>query len=216
MGVFRRNPTQPDELPPVPPVIRSNMGLTLRNGFTLLELMVTLLLFSIILTVGVPTFREFTLTNQMATRVNALVSDLTYARNEAVKRNLRVTTCKSANPTAALASCASSGGWEQGRILFVDADANGQRDSDELLLRASEPFADGSTLRGNANVQDRVTYIGTGRVLGSNGSLIFCDARITNFSTDKSKARVVVISNTGRVRTEAGDGSTLTSCTPSS
>ena len=176
--------------------------------------MVTLLLFAIILTVGVPSFREFTLTNQMATRVNALVSDLTYARSEAVKRNLRVTTCKSANPTAALATCTSGGGWEQGRIMFVDADADGQRDTGEILLRASQPFADGSTLRGNTNVQDRVAHIGTGRVAGSNGSLIFCDARITNFSADKSKARVIVISNTGRIRTESGDGSTLTSCAP--
>ena len=217
MGVFRRLPIQPDELPPVPPVIRSNMGLTLRNGFTLLELMVTLLLFSIILIVGVPTFREFTLTNKMATRVNTLVSDLTYARNEAVKRNSGVTVCKSANPTSALASCTSAGGWEQGRIIFVDAigPPYGQRDTGEVLLRASQPFADGSTLRGNANVQDSITYIGTGRVAGSNGSLIFCDERITNFDTDKSKARVIVISNTGRIRTEPGDGNTLTSCTPS-
>lgn len=216
MGVLTITPVHPEDLSPVTPVFRSNSGLRLQNGFTLLELMVTLLLFAIFVTLGVPTFRDFTLTNRMATRVNALVSDLTYARNEAVKRNSGVTICKSANPTAALASCTDSGGWEQGRIMFVDANRppNGQRDTGEILLRASQPFADGSTLRGNNNVQNRVTYIGTGRVAGSNGSLIFCDARITNFSTDKSKARVIVISPTGRIRTETGEGSTLTSCAP--
>lgn len=199
---------------PATSVAAETSGLWPSRGFTLIELMVTLVVFGILLTVGVPAFREFTMTNAMAARVNAFVSDLTYARNEAVKRNARVTICKSANPTATLATCTDSDGWEQGRIMFVDANENGQRDSGEVLLRASEGSAGGSTLRGNTNVQKRVAYVGTGRVAGSNGQLIFCDGRITDFTADKSKARVVVISTTGRIRTVSGDASTLTSCTP--
>ena len=76
-------------------VATETSGLWPLRGFTLIELMVTLVVFGILLTVGVPAFREFTMTNAMAARVNAFVSDLTYVRNEAIKRNGQPTVAQS-------------------------------------------------------------------------------------------------------------------------
>ena len=91
-------------------------------GFTLVELMVTLVIAAILLTAGVPSFTTLIKNNRLTTSTNELVGALTLARSEAVKRGLRVTVCKSADQ----ASCDTSGtGWQQGWIVFTDENNSG-------------------------------------------------------------------------------------------
>lgn len=191
------------------------MNQTYSKGFTLVELMTALAVAAIILTVGIPSFREYILANSMTSKVNAFAFDLNFTRSEAIKRGVRVTMCKSADK----ASCASSGGWEQGWIIYVDDGSNPEAlDPGEQILKVVESFGGSLTLRGNTNVKNNISYPSSGSIgLGNSGSLIFCDDRISNFSTDKAKARVVIISPAGRIRTVKGDNSTvsLTSCYPS-
>ena len=63
----------------------------LRSGFSLIELMVTVALISILLTLGVPSFsailRNMTLTSQ----ANNFVAAINLARSEAIRRNTAVT-----------------------------------------------------------------------------------------------------------------------------
>lgn len=59
-------------------------------GFTLIELMVVVALIAVILTLGVPSFRDW-IVNQRLKSVNAqLVTDLQFARSEAAARNMPV------------------------------------------------------------------------------------------------------------------------------
>lgn len=86
-------------------------------GFTLLELMTTLAVAGIMLAVGVPSYLTVVRNNRAATNANELVSALTVARSEAIRRGDRVSLCRSDDG----ASC--GGTWEDGWIVFLDGAA---------------------------------------------------------------------------------------------
>jgi type IV fimbrial biogenesis protein FimT len=177
-------------------------------GFTLIELMVTLTVASILMTVAAPSFREFLQSNRMSTLVNLLLSDLNACRSEAIKRRIPVTLCKSANQTA----CVTTGGYEQGWIIFTDTDRDGTVDvNDDSIIRTQGAIGGELTIRGKSPVQNRVSFHDSGNV-STSGTIIFCDARIKVFSTDRGKARAIVINQPGRFRTVKGDDSLVTSC----
>lgn len=75
-----------------------------QHGFTLIELMVTLAVLTILLTVGVPNFQSFMLKNRISTASNTLIGALNLARSEAIKRGVDVKMIR-------LGSGAWEGGW---------------------------------------------------------------------------------------------------------
>jgi prepilin-type N-terminal cleavage/methylation domain-containing protein len=64
-------------------------------GFTLIELVVTVLILAILITVGVPSFSDATLGSRLGSYANELMTSAYLARSEAMKRNLPVTLCTS-------------------------------------------------------------------------------------------------------------------------
>ena len=117
------------------------------KGFTIVELMITLLVAAVILGVGVPNFQEFVANNRMAAAANDLVSSLHLARTEAVKRRANVTLCASADwDNFGASSCNAGGRLADGWILFVDCSAaapcgapNVQVDAFDLVLQGHGP-----------------------------------------------------------------------------
>lgn len=65
----------------------------LTAGFTLIELMVTLVVAAILLAIAIPSFTYLTVSNKLTTSANSLVSNLAIARMAAVKRNADVGIC---------------------------------------------------------------------------------------------------------------------------
>jgi type IV fimbrial biogenesis protein FimT len=61
-----------------------------RQGFTLIELMVVVALIAILLTVAVPSFRDFIAGKRVEGIASELATDLQFARSEAVSRNQSV------------------------------------------------------------------------------------------------------------------------------
>lgn len=87
-----------------------------QTGFSLIELMVTVAVLAIILAIGAPSFLSVFNGNRLSTQANLLVGGLQAARSEAVRRNARVTVCRTETGT----SCAAGpGAWTQ--WLVVDA-----------------------------------------------------------------------------------------------
>lgn len=87
-------------------------------GFTLIELMFTVLLIGVLLSVGMPSLKTFMQGSQLVATSNDLVSAIHLARSEAIKLNARVTICESGNGT----TCQTDGDWSDGWIVFLDAD----------------------------------------------------------------------------------------------
>lgn len=129
---------------------------TLR-GLTLVELLVVLVIVAILLGLGVPSFSRLMDHTRVATAAQRLQAHLSLARSEAVRRGLRVTLCKSADGL----TCAAAGGWQQGWILFTDAQATGQPAG--LPLARGEALHPSLSASGNGSVADYVSYTEAGQ-----------------------------------------------------
>ena len=60
------------------------------NGFTLVEIMITLAVLSVLIAVGVPQFSTSTANSRLTSGINKLSGDLAFARTEAIKRGVDV------------------------------------------------------------------------------------------------------------------------------
>ena len=91
------------------------------QGFTLIELMISIALLAILLGLAAPSYRSFITSNRLTAQANELVGDLTLARNEAASRSRKVQVCiaSSSSTDASNASCAGSGNdWSAGWIIW--------------------------------------------------------------------------------------------------
>lgn len=79
-----------------------------QSGFTIIELMVTLVVAAIILALAVPSFGDFIANNRLTTTTNNFVTAISFARSEAVKRS-NVVRVVAISPTSANEW---GGGWQ--------------------------------------------------------------------------------------------------------
>jgi len=109
---------------------------SLNSGLTLIDLMTTLAVAMVLVTVGVPGLSALVAGNRMAAGTNDLVTHLQYARSESVKRQLPVSVCSSVDGQI----CAGSTEWGTGWIVFTDASGTaGSLDGSDQLLRSYLP-----------------------------------------------------------------------------
>ncbi len=139
-----------------------------QTGFTLIELMVTLLVAALILTVAVPDFRSMMQRNRVAAAANAIVGALAYARSAAVNRGVNVTVCPSTTGTG----CTSGAGFQQGWIVFTDAGTPGVVDGSDQVLRVGDPPAVTVVSSGFSNAY--ITFSSAGFVPAGGGTLKVC------------------------------------------
>jgi len=85
------------------------------NGFTLIELMVTLVITAIVLSIAIPSFQSQMLNNRSIALGEDFASAINFTRAEAVKRAGRVSLCASDD-----GETCSGGSWNDGFIAFVD------------------------------------------------------------------------------------------------
>ena len=118
-------------------------------GFTLIELMFTLMAASVLLAWGIPSFREFRLNAERTREVNQFVQAVYLARSEAAKRDTRVILCRSSNTAATVPSCSGDTRiWTSGYLVFAD-DGNYSNNvydaGTDTLLRVVQPAAGAGT-----------------------------------------------------------------------
>ena len=168
-----------------------------RNGFTLIELIVTMAIAAIVVSIAVPSYQASVQNNRRTTSLNELTTAFQLASNTAITRRINVTVCKSSDTNVAAPSCNSGGGsgdWTQGWIIFTDPDNDFTFDAGETLLRVHAALSGNATLSGNNNVINKVSFSPTGLARGSNGTITHCDAR------GAADASALVISVGGQVR----------------
>ncbi|MET0756350.1 MAG: GspH/FimT family pseudopilin [Pseudoxanthomonas sp.] len=113
------------------------------NGFTLVELLVTVSIAAILLALALPSFQGSMRSNRVATATNELLASLALARSEAVRNTRGAGICASANG----ASC--GGTWNGGWIVWSDPNGNGAVDAGENIIRYSQGKAS-TTITGSA------------------------------------------------------------------
>ena len=95
---------------------------TANKGFTLIELMITIAVMSILLSLAIPSMRDFVTQNRLSGNVNEFLAATMLARSEAMKRGMPVKICRSTNASATDASCsAASNDWSAGWLVLVPA-----------------------------------------------------------------------------------------------
>ena len=171
-----------------------------QSGFTLYELLITVLIVGVVLTLGIPNMTEFTRNSRITTTANDLHAAFLVARSEAARGKTNITICASDNSMAAGASC--QGTWEDGFMVFIDNNGDRARAGiGENVLRAHPAIAEGVSLA-VANDAAFFTYTSTGLgsgVAGAVTQIIVCDARgVAETSKDYSAGRLFVATPLGR------------------
>jgi type IV fimbrial biogenesis protein FimT len=181
------------------------------RGFTQIELLVAMVVAAILFAVAIPSFGPMSRANQVSAAADDLLADVYFARSEAVKRNVPVVLCVSANPLATTPTCAAPGSQTfSGWVVFVDdsdpttdkpTDNDGTIDGTETVLRKHALLSSTVTARGTSAF---VSFAGTGFVQTVNGNpsataVVFCssDGNVGSAS-GRSAARGLLINPAGR------------------
>lgn len=187
-----------------------------QKGFTLAEVVITILILGILAAMAAPSFRDVIRSNRLTSGANAFLGALNYARSEAVNRNQRVVVCKSDDGQRCNTS--RTVGYEQGWMVFVDKDDDaifdsaGGDDYDEetgdKLLRVQDALPGETTLTSDStrnSLNDYVAYMGDGRTRAANGRVQNgCLELIDAPESDNPSGRQILINTIGRVRVEEG------------
>ena len=168
------------------------------SGFSLVELLIVLAVVALLLTFAVPSLSGMLQSSRLTAASNALLASMHLARGEAIKRNSRVVLCKSENGL----TCSSTGGWEQGWIVFHDLNNNGDRDSGETLIERIPPLPSTVTLTGNSTVAKYVSFMATGATKLIGGGFQAGTLTVCNVPSSAGEARQVVINAVGRPRVQ--------------
>lgn len=133
------------------------------RGFTLIELLLTVVIGSILLGIGMPSFKSFVQNSRVTTQTNEFVTAVNTSRSEAIKRSTPITLCASTDG----ATCAGSNNWATGWIIFTDSSGTaGVLDSPgDTLLRAYNALDGNNSLTTTATVF--VRYLQSGALSGS-------------------------------------------------
>jgi len=86
------------------------------QGFTLIELMVTVAVLGIIAAVAAPAMIAFVNANRLNGTTGEMTASLQLARSEAIRRSAPVTVCSSANGT----TCSGSTDWDRWIVIGQD------------------------------------------------------------------------------------------------
>ena len=117
------------------------MNTSQQNGFTLWELLMTLLVAGILFGIGVPNVMEFQRNGAMTAAANDLVTAMLMARTEAIKRQAPVSWCLTDDPLAPTPTCSQNfvvNSDTRGFIVWVDENDNFNADGTRNLLDVTD------------------------------------------------------------------------------
>lgn len=151
-----------------------------QGGFTMIELMITIVIAAILLAVGVPSYRAVLQNSRASAVASDFTSAINLARSEAVRRGLGTQLCPSINGT----TC--GGSWADGWIV---------RDvGNDVVLRAWSAPTDGTAITQTPSANSALDFGELGQLRSGDTRLV---AQVQGCSGQR--ARTLDLSASGRV-----------------
>lgn len=158
------------------------------NGFTLLELIFTLSLLMIVLTLGIPALSQWVQRSKATDLQYTLLHSIHYARTQATQLQSTVTLCPGTS------ACEDT--WGSNLLIFNDLNNNGAQDSDEPLLKQVDIGLLGQNLNWRSfRKKPYLQFNSQGLTRALNGTFHFCPKE----PVDHLKFSLI-LAKTGRAR----------------
>ena len=173
------------------PCVRTHFSMTTKQGFSLLNLIITTAIAAVLASVAIPSFAALMSKTVVANSSSSLQHSLALARQYAVLNHTIVHVCRMADNNQS--QCHQQRGfnesWSQGWVVFGDTNRNDELDDTDKILNVTQN-----------NTQSNVVFNQRGRLR------FFPDgtARSAGFyicGRDQKHYRHVILLYTGRTRT---------------
>lgn len=177
------------------------------RGFTLIELIITILVAAILTAIAVPAFDSFVKNDRDSAQVNSLAYSMNYARSEAVKRDLAVSVCPSLDGL----NC-NGAAWASGWMVYYVDPTTGAN----VSLQTVPALAGSNTVtsHGAPTTSTGITFLSSGMATGLAGPMAaplqinVCDVRGATYARD------IEVNVAGRVATAQNHGVAVDGVTP--
>ncbi|PMG43204.1 GspH/FimT family pseudopilin [Shewanella sp. 10N.286.52.B9] len=157
------------------------------NGFTLIEMIVTVVIVMILAAVAVPSFNYVYETTRTNSSISSIESSLSFARNQAVSFGRVVSVCPGDGT-----GCSDN--WISGFNIFIDDDENGVVDNNTDILRFVDAFNSRDFIKASSEI---ITFGADGLLIPSSSkNIIYCPK-----SADSENSKQILISASGRIKT---------------
>src|SRR5262249_29127161 len=143
------------------------------RGFTIVELLITMVVAAILAGIAAPSVRDIIFNNRITSASNDLVVDISTARSEAARRGVRIAVCMNDGTDAA---CSTSSTWAAGWLTFVDSNGDGAVSTGETILRVHQALPTGLAV--TASGVGNIVYARPVGNVTPTGSWKICDSRV--------------------------------------
>lgn len=157
-----------------------------QHAFSFIEMLITLIILSILLSIAFPSLSSAIQSTQQTTHANQMIGALNYARTKAITSKRMVSLC------AGGASCNRERRWKQQIIIFIDLNQDGQLNHEDVLLNVISISDKYSWHWGNFRNKPYMSYKPDGTTHSLNGTFTLCQLDLA--------ARAVAINTAGRAR----------------
>jgi len=159
-------------------------------GFSLLELLISLVILSALLGIAIPDYKDLTESISGDVTLRKLASAIQLSKSTAITNGTTVTLCRSTD------GLACGGHWQDGVIIFTDRNRDRVINEDDRLVRhITFPEGNGHiSFRAFQNKQ-ALQLTSQGTTAYQNGNFTYCP-----FSGNQLFARQLIVNRTARMR----------------
>ncbi|MDH5631841.1 MAG: GspH/FimT family pseudopilin [Gammaproteobacteria bacterium] len=176
------------------PFIRENRPFIRDQGFTLVELMITLAILAVIGSFALPSFRDTILNMRIRTEASELVGAFQIARSESIKRKAFVAVCAK-NAASSTCNTAATTSWDDGWLIWIDTNRDAVFDGGEELVRQSDGMSSGVIINTSASLPN-LSYLPD----GSSNVAVGTEFRVCDNNRTGELGRRVELTLTGRAK----------------